>query len=119
MKMKASRAGAGLWLLVNVTKEIHTFQRNLYREPLEKIMAADTAATARCGPGLLSFILDWFFQLMAKKKKNRRNIQLRLLKPNGSHELTESCAWPRGRAITTKTHGGHTLLQGQYALPAQ
>lgn len=118
--MKASHAGAGLWLLVNVTKEIHTFQRNLYREPLEKIMAADTAATARCGPGLLSFILDWFFQLMAKKKKkNRRNIQLRLLKPNGSHELTESCAWPRGRAITTKTNGGHTLLQGQYTLPAQ
>lgn len=69
MKMKASHAGAGLWLLVNVTKEIHTFQRNLYREPLEKIMAADTAATARCGPGLLSFILDWFFQLMTKKKR--------------------------------------------------
>lgn len=72
MKMKASHAGAGLWLLVKVTKEIHTFQRNLYREPLEKIMAADTAATARCGPGLLSFILDWFFQLMAKKKKKKR-----------------------------------------------
>lgn len=71
--MKASHAGAGLWLLVNVTKEIHTFQRNLYREPLEKIMAADTAATARCGPGLLSFILDWFFQLMTKKKEQEKH----------------------------------------------
>lgn len=73
MKMKASHAGAGLWLLVKVTKEIHTFQRNLYREPLEKIMAADTAATARCGPGLLTFLLDWLFQLMAKKKEQEKH----------------------------------------------
>lgn len=71
MKMKASRAGAGLWLLVKVTKEIHTFQRNLYRDSLEKIMAADTAATARCGPGLLPFILDWFFSVDGKKKKEQ------------------------------------------------
>lgn len=59
MTMKASHAGAGLWLLVSVTKEIHTFQKSLYREHLETIMAADTSATARCGPGLLSFMLDW------------------------------------------------------------
>lgn len=55
--MKASPAGTGLWLLVNVTKEIHTFQKNLYREHLETIMAADPAATAWCG--LDAYHLYW------------------------------------------------------------